>query len=133
MALDYSFLKSNVVQLPMSNQMDIPTFIGTLFQFRDRIHLAHLSTGSFAVHKALGSLYEGLLDQIDTLTETAQSEGLLKITIPQSDPSNESVAQELLDFVRTNRHIFPYSYQSQIIDNIEEITSRCCYKIKFLK
>ena len=128
MAIQYSFLTP-----PAASQMDIPTFIGTLFQFRDRIHLAHLATGSYAAHVALGSLYEGLLDQIDTLTETAQSEGLLKITIPQSDPSNENVAQELLDFVRTNRHVFPYSYQSQIIDNIEEIASRCCYKIRFLK
>lgn len=116
-----------------SPAITIPVFIGTLFQFRDRIHLAHLSTTSYASHIALNDLYEGLLDQIDTLTETAQAEGLLKITIPQSDPSNENVAQELLDFVRTNRHVFPYSYQSQIIDNIEEIASRCCYKIRFLK
>lgn len=116
-----------------SPAITIPVFIGTLFQFRDRIHLAHLSTTSYASHIALNDLYEGLLDQIDTLTETAQAEGLLKITIPQSDPSDESVAQELLDFVRTNRYIFPYSYQSQIIDNIEEMASKSVYKIRFLK
>lgn len=116
-----------------SSAITIPVFIGTLFQFRDRIHLAHLSTTSYASHGALNDLYEGLLDQIDALAESAQSEGLLKITIPQSDPSDESVAQELLDFVRTNRYIFPYSYQSQIIDNIEEISASTVYKIRFLK
>ncbi|MBP7006937.1 MAG: hypothetical protein KBB16_02660 [Candidatus Pacebacteria bacterium] len=111
----------------------IPVFIGTLFQFRDRIHLAHLSTTSYASHGALNELYEGLLDQIDALAESAQAEGLLKITIPQSDPSDESVAQELLDFVRTNRYIFPYSYQNQIIDNIEELGCKTVYKVRFLK
>lgn len=116
-----------------SQTITIPTFIGTLFQFRDRIHLAHLATGSYAVHSALNDLYEGLLDQIDALAESAQAEGLLKITIPQSDPSDESVAQELVDFVRTNRYIFPYSYQSQIIDNIEELGTKTIYKLRFLK
>lgn len=130
MALDYSFLKPPQISV---TQMDIPTFIGTLFQFRDRIHLAHLATGSYAAHVALNDAYEGLLDQIDTLTETAQSEGLLKITIPQSDPSNETVVQDLLAFVRTNRNIFPYSYQQQILDNIEELASKTIYKLKFLK
>lgn len=131
MALDYSFLKPS--QISVNTSMDIPTFIGTLFQFRDRIHLAHLATGSYAVHVALGECYEGLLDQIDTLTESAQSEGLLKITIPQSDPSNETVVQDLLAFVRMNRNIFPYSYQQQILDNIEELASKTIYKLKFLK
>lgn len=128
--MEYTFLKTKSNVIPV---MDIPTFIGTLFQFRDRIHLAHLATTSYAQHVALNDLYEGLLDQIDTLVETAQSEGLLKITIPQSDPSNESVVKELLDFVRMNRNIFPYSYQQQILDNVEEITNRTLYKITFLK
>lgn len=128
--MDYAFLKPT--QGVMS-KMDIPTFLGTLFQFRDRIHLAHLSTGSYAQHMALGSLYEDLLDEIDTLVETAQADGILSINIPQSNPSNEGVAQELLDFVRMNRNIFPYSYQQQLLDNVEEMTSRTIYKLKFLK
>lgn len=128
--MDYAFLKPTQ---GVKSNMDIPTFLGTLFQFRDRIHLAHLATGSYAQHMALGSLYEDLLDEIDTLVETAQADGILSINIPQSNPSNEGVAQELLDFVRINRNIFPYSYQQQLLDNVEEMASRTVYKIKFLK
>ncbi len=123
--MTYSFLNKT---------MDIPSFIGTLFQFRDRIHLVHLNTNSYSAHKALNSLYEDLLDIIDTLVESAQTDQLLNITIPQSQTSNDlSVVQELLDFVRTNRGTFPYSFQQNELDNLELKVSSTLYKLKFLK
>lgn len=132
--MDYSFLKSAQVS-QVTSGLDIPSFLGTLFQFRDKIHLAHLHTTSYAAHKATETLYKSLLDQIDTLVETAQTDTLLSITIPQSDSnsSNEQVANDLLNFVRTNRGVFPYSFQQQILDNIEELASKTVYKLKFLK
>lgn len=123
--MTYSFLNKT---------MDIPSFIGTLFQFRDRIHLVHLNTNSYSAHKALNSLYEDLLDIIDTLVESAQTDQLLNITIPQSQTSNDlGVVQELLDFVRTNRGTFPYSFQQNELDNLELKVSSTLYKLKFLK
>lgn len=115
--------------------ISIEQFLGTLFQYRDKIHLAHLHTTSYAQHVALNDAYEGLLDEIDTLVETAQTESLLNLIIPQSSTqdSNESVVQELLTYVKSNRNIFPYSYQQQVIDNIEELLSRTIYKLRFLK
>jgi len=114
--------------------MDIPSFIGTLFQFRDRIHLVHLNTNSYSAHVALNSLYDDLLGIIDTLVESAQTDQLLNITIPQSQTSNDlGVVQELLDFVRTNRGIFPYSFQQNELDTLELKVSSTLYKLKFLK
>ena len=123
--MTYSFLNKT---------MDIPSFIGTLFQFRDRIHLVHLNTNSYSAHVALNSLYDDLLGIIDTLVESAQTDQLLNITIPQSQTSNDlGVVQELLDFVRTNRGIFPYSFQQNELDTLELKVSSTLYKLKFLK
>lgn len=130
----YSFLKP-LTSVSIQVGADIPTFLGTLFQYRDKFHLAHLNTTSYAQHVALNDLYEGILDQIDTLVETAQAEGLLSISIPQSSTSDSNVGsvKELLDYVRMNRNIFMYSYQQQILDNIEELLSRTIYKLTYLK
>lgn len=124
-----------IYNLKPKESVDIPSFIGVLFQYRDKIHLAHLKTTSYASHMALNSLYEGLLDIIDTLVETAQTDSILSITIPQSDTKevNENVAQELLDYVRTNRNIFPHSFQQNEIDTLEALLSSTIYKLKFLK
>ena len=52
-----------------------------LFSIRDCVHLSHLATSSQSEHKALGGLYEGLTDLIDSLVETYQGKfGRLKLT-----------------------------------------------------
>lgn len=114
-----------------SSKMSMGQFIGTLFQYRDLAHLAHLKTSSYAQHMALNEFYDGLLDQIDTLTETAQADSLLDITIPASSStmSTPNIAAEVLSFIAQNRSIFPDSYQQQIIDNIVELAKRTTYKI----
>jgi hypothetical protein len=43
--------------------------IGTLFEFRIKLHLMHLATDSFAVHKALNKAYEAVNDFIDSFAE----------------------------------------------------------------
>lgn len=112
----------------------IESFLGEMFQYRDMAHLAHLSTTSYAAHMALNDLYDGLLDQIDALFETAQTDGLLNVTIPSSSTSasGPEVAKAILDCVNSNRPNFPHSFQQQILDNIEELASKTIYKLKFL-
>lgn len=133
MAYQYNLKPTN--SSTNTSSMDAATCLGMLFNFRDRLHLAHLKTTSYASHMALGSLYEDLLDKIDQLVETAQVDKLLDITIPQSSSkdSSETVAQELLDYVRNTRQIFPYTFQQNILDEIEAMTSSTIYKLKFLK
>jgi len=60
-------------------------FIGTLFQSRDAMHLAHLDTNSFAQHMALGEYYDGILDFTDSFTEKYfGANGRIPIDIPAS-------------------------------------------------
>jgi hypothetical protein len=50
----------------------IETQIINLLELRDKAHLAHWATQSYAEHKALGKFYDGLLDLVDTFVETYQ-------------------------------------------------------------
>ena len=43
-----------------------------LLALADSVHVAHWNTTSYAEHKALGKLYEGLRDGLDTFVETYQ-------------------------------------------------------------
>lgn len=43
--------------------------IGTLFEFRIKLHLMHLATDSFAVHKALNKAYNAVDEFIDSFAE----------------------------------------------------------------
>ena len=46
-----------------------PNVLAALFEYRVKTHLLHLTTSSYAQHKALGSLYEAIDDFIDTFAE----------------------------------------------------------------
>lgn len=48
----------------------INNYIINLIEFRDKAHISHWETTSYAQHKALGSFYEKLTDLLDTFVET---------------------------------------------------------------
>ena len=48
----------------------IPSFLGMMFAFRDKLHLLHLATTSYAQHKALDELYSDLPGVFDGIAET---------------------------------------------------------------
>lgn len=59
---------------------DIAKAIGIMFMSRTAAHIAHLSTKSFAAHKALNEFYDDIVDVSDSLIETAQGlYGLLDV------------------------------------------------------
>ncbi len=65
--------------------MTASKFIGSLFQSRDAMHIAHLQTKSYAEHKALNAYYDGILDLTDSFTEKYFGRnGRVEITIPES-------------------------------------------------
>lgn len=124
----------NISKPTESQPVSVETFIGTLFQYRDKIHLAHLSTNSYAAHMALNESYEYLLDIIDDLVETAQSDKILNLTIPQSSTSDsQNSVQELLNYVQNNRYVFVESYQLNILDELVSSLNKTIYKLKHLK
>ena len=113
-------------------------FIGYLFHARNCVHLHHLKVkgeGAYAAHVALGDLYDGLLDLADTLSETAQTNSLLNIVIPESKISGSPLTyvEEVLKYIRAYRNTFPYSFQQNEIDTMELLLSKTIYKLRFLQ
>ena len=94
-------------------------FIGTLFQSRDMMHIAHLQTTSFAEHKALNGYYDGILELTDTFTETYFGRNKrTEIIIPESknmdSVSHMKEMQSILDSERDN-------YASELQNIIDEM------------
>ena len=50
----------------------IEELIGKIFCTRNKTHVAHWKTKSYAQHKALGGFYESVIDLIDDLVEAYQ-------------------------------------------------------------
>ena len=84
-----------------------PEYIqGKLFHLSDAAHKLHLDTKSYAEHKALGKLYEGLIDFRDEISEklmgylNGKRIGKLKIEdIPEyTDGAPLKLANEIIDF-----------------------------------
>jgi len=96
-------------------------FIGTLFQSRDMMHIAHLQTTSFAEHKALGGYYDDILDLTDKFSEVYFGRNKrVEIVIPESKNmdavSHMKEMQKTLDSERNN-------YTSELQNIIDEMLS----------
>lgn len=122
------------MQLKPNKTITIDEFISYLFHVRNCLHLHHLATKSYAQHVAIQTAYENLLDLIDTLAETAQTDVLLKLSIPESKLEGSALeyVKKVLQYVREYRGVFPYSFQQNEIDNLEMLLSSTIYKLKFL-
>lgn len=96
-------------------------FIGTLFQSRDAMHIAHLQTTSYAEHKALNSYYDGILDLTDTFTEAYFGRNKrVEIIIPESKlVDSTSHLKELRSIVDSERG----NYSSELQNILDEILS----------
>jgi hypothetical protein len=49
--------------------MSVARFLGMLLRSRERAHVFHLTTPSFAEHKALQAYYEGIVPLLDSYAE----------------------------------------------------------------
>jgi hypothetical protein len=109
-------------------------FIARLFQSRDITHLAHLSTKSYAKHKALNSYYNKLLDFIDGFVEAYQGlYGIVKLEIPAS--ANEEPIkhlEELYKYIDENKKVFTDSALLNQIDEVKTLIQSTLYKLKNL-
>jgi hypothetical protein len=94
-------------------------FIGTLFQSRDMMHIAHLQTTSFAEHKALNGYYDGILELTDTFSETYFGRNKrVEIIIPESKNADAiSHLKELQSIVDTER----VNYTSELQNILDEV------------
>lgn len=114
------------------------TFFGKLFQIRDVAHLTHLRQPNKSgwQHSALNTLYEDVLDQIDSLVEAYQGiYGLLDITIPESKSVQEPISfiQEMYSCIQKDRYLFTDSWIQNEIDNLCKLLAQTMYRLKFVQ
>jgi DNA-binding ferritin-like protein len=55
-------------------------FIGLLLSSREQAHVFHLTTSSYATHKAMQNYYEHIVDLIDTYAETFMGKSKKKLS-----------------------------------------------------
>ena len=121
-----------------SENKTVALFVATLFHSATVAHFMHLSTDSFARHKALQKYYEGIVDLADAVAESYMGyEGVRLTAWPKefhlaSDPV--TYLEKLRDFVEEARKVICPEYtpvQNQI-DAIQELMDSTIYKLKFL-
>jgi uncharacterized protein VirK/YbjX len=103
-------------------------FIGTLFQSRDMMHIAHLQTTSFAEHKALNGYYDGILDLTDTFVETYFGRNKrVEIIIPEAKIMDAMThLKELQSIVDTERNNYTSELQN-ILDEVLGLINKTLY------
>lgn len=99
--------------------------IATLFLARDIAHKAHLSTGSYAQHIALGDFYDSIIDLADKLTEAYQgrTDQLVEIPLMDDESTGEIVAdlKKYQDYIEANRYQAVKKEDTPIQNIIDEI------------
>jgi hypothetical protein len=112
---------------------DVADFISTLFHSSTVTHFMHLSTDSYATHKALGKYYPAIVELADSYAE-AYSGCYEKI---KNFPENFHNAKDpvrymesLKDYVEKNRKAMPEESELQnIIDEIAALIDSTLYKL----
>jgi hypothetical protein len=108
------------------------------FEARTQAHVAHLTTNSYAEHKALDEFYNGIVDLADSFAEAAQGRyGLLKY--PASSPKvgdrshPESIPTELRQWIDGHRDECTKHRELQnLIDEILHLCDSTIYKLQQL-
>jgi hypothetical protein len=133
-----SVLAENRCKMAESEQKNVALFVATLFHSATVTHFMHLSTDSYAKHKALQKYYENIVDLTDAVAESYMGYEEVKLTQwPKefhlaSDPV--TYLEKLRDFVEEIRKVICPEYtpiQNQI-DAIQELMDSTIYKLKFL-
>lgn len=121
-----------------SENKTVALFVATLFHSATVTHFMHLSTDSYAKHKALQKYYEDIVDLADGVAEQYMGYEEVRLTAwPKefhlaSDPV--TYLEKLRDFVEEARKVICPEYtpiQNQI-DAIAELMDSTIYKLKFL-
>jgi hypothetical protein len=118
----------------------IAELIYRLFHARTNAHVLHLSTRSYAAHKALNDFYDAIVDIADSLAEAYQGEhGLIDFSTKTTyRPSSDALAMisELAEWLEQNRYEAVEAEDTYLHNIIDEALALCrstIYKLKFLK
>lgn len=119
--------------------MSCPKFIAEALALRTAVHLAHLSSKSYAEHVALNEFYDGLLPLVDKFAEVYMGlEGQVPFgKWPAADvPSNTPIAmlEEFLeDIAEEQEDESDRQSLMNILAEMEELTAQTLYKLRNLR
>lgn len=113
--------------------MSCPEFVAKSLAMRTAVHLAHLTSGSYAQHEALGAFYDGLIGPVDRLAEIHLAENP-NTTFPSiRTPSGPVIPmfEAYLKEVRTELAAEKaHKAKENVITELEELTLQTLYKLK---
>ena len=140
MAIPLPPKKSTSMSSRMSSSSE-GEFCAYLMAAAVQVHIYHLRAkgpGAYAAHMALGSLYDGLPDLVDSLAESMQGKmGLLNYTYDVSfdnTGSPLSYVRGCLNYVKETRKVICQdTYVQNQIDGIEELFYSTIYKLENLQ
>jgi hypothetical protein len=116
--------------------MTVQEYVSALLEIQDISHIAHLQTSSFAEHKALGELYDGIADQFDAFVEAYQGKyGIIKgyksFKLEEGVDMVSYLKEKMTKF-DAYRNTLTEGYLQQMVDNTQELLSTTLYKLRFL-
>jgi len=102
-------------------------------------HILHLSTQSYAAHKALQNYYENIGDLVDDFVEAFQGKyGLLTnyknvFQLPEDAVAYMMYLRDEVMRLRSNVNFPKDSELQNIVDEIAQLIDSTLYKLRFLK
>lgn len=105
-----------------------------------KLHLKISGPGAFAIHTALGGLYDELPDLVDTITEAYQGAAERILVLPDCCPRSLNSTEEAIIYIReiydmicALQDIMCFSEISNELDNVKKLLGSSKYKLLFLK
>lgn len=113
--------------------MSCPRFIAESMAVRTAAHLAHLTTRSYAAHKALDDFYTRLVPLVDRYAEAHLGEHG-NVTFPSAVPPKgtpEEILGEYLELIREELdEEAEHKTKETILTEIEELVLSTLYKLR---
>ncbi len=114
-----------------------PEFFATLLHASTQAHILHLKTKSYAAHKALGDLYEGLPGLVDTLIESYQGLNGIVEKYPSYAVTSPDDAVQFAESLRSylteyRKSVGKESELQNVVDEIASLVNSTLYKLNHL-
>jgi hypothetical protein len=133
-----------IIKLALATKEDekesmMAELVEKVFTTRTLLHFAHLSTKSYASHKALGEMYDDIIDKVDEIAEVYMGKfGLLSGLECDAAQVPSDIVKHIKDeaaWVDDNRTFISMGYKpvDNLIDGLLASYSRTTYKLENLK
>jgi len=114
--------------------------VSGILHSRTQIHIYHLQTKSFAVHKALNDYYDAVVDLFDGLVESYQGKHGIVEDYKCDGYDNYTSVNSAIEYLRKldktiegSRKSVKESFIQNQIDTVQELIYSTIYKLKFLE